>query len=44
MSIFATLLSVDFRLHPPNINFNPPISGADGADDFWKLRARSTGQ
>ena len=25
-------------LDPPNINFNPPISAADGADDFWKVR------
>jgi len=28
----------DFPLNPPNINFNPPISGADAADDFWKVR------
>ena len=28
----------DFPLNPPNINFNPPISGADTADDFWKVR------
>ena len=24
--------------NPPNIDFNPPISGADGADDLWKVR------
>ena len=28
----------DFPLNPPNINFNPPISGADATDDFWKVR------
>ena len=25
------------HINPPNINFNPPISGADGADDLWKV-------
>ena len=34
MSIFGTLFHINFRLNPPNINFIPPMSGADGADNL----------
>ena len=44
LSIFVTLLRINCMLNPPNINFNPPISTADGADDLWKVKIeRGTG-
>ena len=39
-SQFVRLSCISFVLNPPNINFNPPISAADGTDDFWKVRVR----
>ena len=36
--LWKNVLLKDLPLNPPNINFNPPISGADAADDFLKVR------
>ena len=41
-NIIGTLLSSDSDLNLLNINFNPTISAADGADDFWKVRVTLT--